>query len=430
MDFNKKIILSVGPIVLAGLVVIASLCIPTKAPVVSKEMICQSATALDKKVYTGELVVNQALSDPKYIPFIGASELSRFDMFHPNVLAEKYSRNYRPYLLGQSGSSLLNQYTMLNSLNNAPASGKIVAIVALSSFEDNDYQNDNFVNSYSELQTMKWLSSLEKVTEEDKIFADNLLQMPGSIISPVFNQALKKVSNGEKPNDFHRLVSKMKYYFDKNIETRFGVKVDDNPKHKKSKMYIYNNGIAENLNSLPDTYDEETLFKLSEKIGKKYSSNNKVGYYNPFYKMNIKNKPHKFNQMSGKYKDRYHGISKGFADFELLLSEIAERKLDAYFILPTMHPEWLKHTGLPKKSIDDLNAKLTEQLTSQGFNNILDMNQLSGDYLMQDPLHIGWRGWMELDKAIKPFLEGPKNPNLDYQLNDKFYSDEWKNYRP
>lgn len=45
----------------------------------------------------------RALSDPnvRFVPFFGSSEWLRFDGAHPAVLAEKYNRSYRPYLLGQ-----------------------------------------------------------------------------------------------------------------------------------------------------------------------------------------------------------------------------------------------------------------------------------------------------------------------------------------
>lgn len=45
----------------------------------------------------------RALSDPnmRFVTFFGSSEWLRFDGAHPAVLAEKYNRSYRPYLLGQ-----------------------------------------------------------------------------------------------------------------------------------------------------------------------------------------------------------------------------------------------------------------------------------------------------------------------------------------
>ena len=49
-------------------------------------------------------------------------EWLRFDGAHPAVLAEKYNRSYRPYLLGQRGAASLNQYfgmqQMLPQLEN------------------------------------------------------------------------------------------------------------------------------------------------------------------------------------------------------------------------------------------------------------------------------------------------------------------------
>ena len=58
----------------------------------------------------------------RFVPFFGSSEWLRFDGAHPAVLAEKYNRSYRPYLLGQRGAASLNQYfgmqQMLPQLEN------------------------------------------------------------------------------------------------------------------------------------------------------------------------------------------------------------------------------------------------------------------------------------------------------------------------
>ena len=46
---------------------------------------------------------------------------------------------------------------------------------------------------------------------------------------------------------------------------------------------------------------------------------------------------------------------------------------------------------------------------------------------MQDTIHMGWNGWLAMDKAVNPFLtEKQSKPN--YQINKQFLSKKWANY--
>ena len=46
---------------------------------------------------------------------------------------------------------------------------------------------------------------------------------------------------------------------------------------------------------------------------------------------------------------------------------------------------------------------------------------------MQDTIHMGWNGWLALDKAVNPFLSKKKTlPN--YTINDQFLTKAWAKY--
>ena len=71
-------------------------------------------------------------------------------------------------------------------------------------------------------------------------------------------------------------------------------------------------------------------------------------------------------------------------------------------------------------------AKMEYQLKSQGFNHVVNMvDKQNVPYFTTDPIHLGWRGWLYMDRSIKPFLESPyKEPT--YKMNDVFYTKEWQ----
>lgn len=89
----------------------------------------------------------------------------------------------------------------------------------------------------------------------------------------------------------------------------------------------------------------------------------------------------------------------------------------------------MNYTGLNKDMYRATVAKIKYQLTSQGFNHIADLSEQGGiDYFMQDTIHIGWQGWLELDKYIHPFLAEQQAP-VHYQLKKEFLTSEWATYK-
>lgn len=64
-------------------------------------------------------------------------------------------------------------------------------------------------------------------------------------------------------------------------------------------------------------------------------------------------------------------------------------------------------------------------MTSQGFTNIADMSEDGKEeYIMQDTIHLGWRGWLKLDTYVEDFL-GQQGTKVSYKINDDFYSKDW-----
>jgi len=97
----KRLLRIFGPLILAAILVLAVLVSPVtfgfKHVSASEER--QAAVSLSPNVLKGKRIKEAALKD-KYVPFFGSSEWSRIDPMHPSVLAQKYNRNYRPFLLG------------------------------------------------------------------------------------------------------------------------------------------------------------------------------------------------------------------------------------------------------------------------------------------------------------------------------------------
>ncbi|MCI1340734.1 D-alanyl-lipoteichoic acid biosynthesis protein DltD, partial [Furfurilactobacillus sp.] len=116
MNSSKRLWLIIGPVITAFIILLLLLLSPINFAHNSAETERRAAVSLAPQVFKGRQIKKQALAG-KYVPFFGSSELSRMDPLHPSVLAQKYHRNYRPFLLGAAGTQSLTQYYSMQTID-------------------------------------------------------------------------------------------------------------------------------------------------------------------------------------------------------------------------------------------------------------------------------------------------------------------------
>ena len=86
----------------------------------------------------------------------------------------------------------------------------------------------------------------------------------------------------------------------------------------------------------------------------------------------------------------------------------------------------MKYTGLSQDMLDKTVTKIKTQLISQGFGNIADLSQNGNKkYYMEDTIHLGWRGWIDVDKAVSKFMK-TKQTRKHYVMSNYFYNQQWQ----
>ena len=122
---KKKIFAIFGPLVLSAVLVAILFFAPVNIDLDSKKVLADASTSMSANILRGNAIKNKAMRSDRYVPFFGSSELSRISAFHPSVLAEKYDRNYRPFLLGAPGTQSLTQAMMMKSMGSELAHKKV-----------------------------------------------------------------------------------------------------------------------------------------------------------------------------------------------------------------------------------------------------------------------------------------------------------------
>lgn len=370
-----------------------------------------------ENVLKGDAIKNEALSEKQYVPFFGSSELSRISPFHPSVLAEKYRRNYRPFLLGAPGTQSLSQYMMMRSAGDDLKYKKVVFIISPQWFVKGGVKDDYFNRYFSELQTFDWLFSLKKVTPTDRYFARRLLHFSKVKENERLTDVLKTIKAGQLPTSDKIDQFQNKWNLLKKEDELFSNIGLNNQQTK----------IDYETKALPDSYQAASLANLAEKIGKSDTTNNPFGLKNDFYTHRIKKHVDRLKNAQTHWDYRF---SPEFSDFQLVLQQLADAHAEVLFIIPPVNQKWSDYTGLSQQMIQEFAKKIKFQLNTQGFHRIADFtHQAKQPYFMEDTIHLGWNGWLAADQQIQPFLENDQSPS-HYQLDNAFYSKEWQKQSP
>lgn len=356
--------------------------------------------------------VKQTAMAKNYVPFFGSSELSRMDAFHPSVLAAKYHRSYRPFLIGRAGSQSLVQYFQIQSVKNQLKNKRAVFIISPQWFTAEGQRRDAFGQYYSPLNTINWLLTA-KPNRPTMMAANRLLAMKAVKPHSTISDSLTRMAKGQGltgPQRFElgiraRILGNEDQLFDQiGVQNRVG--------HLRAVGRI-----------LPATYDFKALDRLAGKYGKDHTNNNRFDLANGFYSSRLAGRHIKLLKGSQTHID--YRFSPEYKDFQLILNEFASLHTNVLFVIPPVNQKWADYTGLSVPRYRQAAAKIKHQLTSQGFNHVADFSRKGAvPYFMQDTIHMGWRGWLALDRDIRPYMAQPLKP-AHYRLKPAFYTDQW-----
>ncbi|GEP19932.1 D-alanyl-lipoteichoic acid biosynthesis protein DltD [Pediococcus argentinicus] len=413
---KKKLWMIFGPLVVAAIVLLGLLFSPFKINRINKTTERQAATSLSPNVLKGEAIKKAALSHKEYVPFFGSSEFSRFDVTHPSVLATKYDRNYQPFLMGAPGTQSLTHYFQMQSINKELTNRKAIVVISPQWFVKKGTDPKAFSFYFSTLQAANFLLT-QKGTYTEQVAAKRLLSMPSGHANDQVASALQRVADGKKITKFDRFYLKNLYHMARQEDRLF------------SSIRLSNNDekVEKQAKDLPAKDDSKAIEKEAIRQGKEDTTNNDFGIKNDFYKRRLSKKINKFKNFE---KDFNYTESPEFADFQMVLNQFAEDHTNVMFIIPPVNEKWAKYTGLSQSMLDGFSMKIKYQLQSQGFNNIVDLSQDGAKpYFMQDTIHLGWTGWLDVDKHIQPFIKD-KQPKPNYKMDNKFYSHKWQFLNP
>lgn len=374
----------------------------------------EDAVALTKSNFKSKYKKTRALTDPnhRFVPFFGSSEWSRMDKMHPSVLAEAYKRPYIPYLLGQKGAASLTHFFGIQQLGKELDHKKAVYVISPQWFVAKGANAGAFQNYFSIGQLVDFLQTQTGSTY-DRYAAKRFLKMYPDC---ALKHMVEKVARGEKLSSSDLKLLEWKDLIYQKEDAFFShFSITNNFKNK----------VLSQVNDLPKPISYKKLGDIAIQDGKAATTNNDFGIENQFYNIRIS---HQLKRLEGSQKNFNYIKSPEYNDLQLVLNQFARSQTNVLFVIPPVNSKWAAFTGLDQDMYQKAVAKIKYQLQSQGFTNIADFSKDGNkSYFMQDTIHMGWSGWLALDKAVNPFLSKQKTlPN--YTINDQFLTKAWAKY--
>ncbi|WEV45216.1 D-alanyl-lipoteichoic acid biosynthesis protein DltD [Streptococcaceae bacterium ESL0687] len=415
MRLIKRLWWIFGPLLVAAGLLFGLLVFTNSDGGFSEKILTRAASSLETRIFKGRAHKHAAFTDEEknYVPFMGSSELTRFDSFHPSVLADKYKRDYTPFLLGYMGTQSFAQYSAMQPIIKDLAGKKVVFSISPQWFDPKSQSKAAFQTFYSKLQGISFLNNATD-SPEDIYAANRYLEMG------VQNDRLfKQVADGNPLSE----LQKKKTVFEQNLLSNEDLlfshfDMTDN----------YDKKILPREADLPDTYDYATLDQLAIKEAKANTTNNNFGIKNSFYNERLRES---IGKLKGTQANFDYTKSIEYNDFQLVLNEFAKNNIEVLFVIPPINQKWIDYTGLRPEMYQASVKKIKYQLESQGFNHIADLSHAGvNEYYMQDTIHIGWRGWLDLDTYINPFLTGNVEKSTYDINNTEFLSKNWASMDP
>ncbi|MEH7749561.1 D-alanyl-lipoteichoic acid biosynthesis protein DltD, partial [Neobacillus drentensis] len=127
---------------------------------------------------------------------------------------------------------------------------------------------------------------------------------------------------------------------------------------------------------------------------------------NPFYVNDLYYKAMlqpKLDKLHGYKKGASYATSKQYQDLQLVLDVLKEAGAKPLFVSVPVNGYWSDYTGFPAKGRTDYYVKVKKQVEKNGFP-VLDLSSHEYDkYFFKDTIHLGYKGWVSVDKGILQF---------------------------
>ena len=325
---------------------------------------------------------------PNTLVLLGSSELVATinEDYHPNKIF-----NYNDFNIMQIGTSYsqnIVQASTLGSIEAAMSKRKVAIIESVQWFEKDGTHQDAFLNKASQEHIFQTLSN-KKISKDTK--------------EKLIDRIIEITKGNKLQNDLYK---KYKSYFIEGKGTFIDKKLlelDNTIYSFKLKHIFYQKHAKSDYPSLGDKtpdYDWEKMTNQFVEEVKKKTDNNDYAVDNNYYNTYLKDR---YTSLKNSNKDLSYLESPEYSDMELFLTVAKELGIEVEVIIFPVNGKWNDYTGVSREMREKTYKKIEDVAKNYGATVLNYGNREYDDYFLFDVMHVGVKGWMEVEKELYKF---------------------------
>ena len=142
-------------------------------------------------------------------------------------------------------------------------------------------------------------------------------------------------------------------------------------------------------------WDEE--YKKADNEGRKYVTNNEIYVEDKYYDAYLRDK---YDSLKGSRENIDLLKSKELDDYKFLLDSCKEIGVNPLIILMPVNGKYYDHLGLNKEKRTEFYDSLEKVAEGYEFNVLNLQNKEYEKYYLNDVMHLGWKGWLNINEEM------------------------------
>lgn len=353
-------------------------------------------TVSDLKDKNSEILLSNITENT--LVLMGSSELfvTNQKEYHPKQVLNFSDFNIMQ--IGEVDSQNIIHASILGSIGEKIPNKKVVLIESIQWFNRDGFVSQKLSNKISKEHVYRTMTNPKIKQETKKKFIERLIEL--SVDDTELNNTFKTYKAAFVDGEFNPFIP-------------LSASVEAFLYSLKNRMLFYERREKENLalnSGSAYSIDWENLEKSEIQKNKTTTNNNQYGIDNEYYLRFIKDKyenlknSHNINNDPG-YTDLN---SSEYTDMELFLEIAKDLGVEVLVTVFPVNGKWFDYTGFTSERRKQTYTKILE-ITKPYNIEVYDASQLEyeEDY-MYDPIHIGVKGWINLQKRLLEFQNNKK----------------------
>ena len=326
--------------------------------------------------------------DLNTLVLLGSSELVATinEDYHPNKIF-----NYKDFNIMQIGTSYsqnIIQATTLASIEEGMPKRKVAIIESVQWYEKDGTHRDAFLNKASQEHIYNTLMN-EKISKETK--------------EKLIDRIIEITKGNKQQNDLYKKYKKVLVEKEGSFIDRLLIDFDKMLYSFKLKLKFYQNQSKSDYpvsgEKTPNYNWEEMTEKFVNEVKKK-TDNNEFGVDNKYYDTYLRER---YDSLKGAYKDVDYTESPEYSDFEIFLEVAKELGIEVEVIIFPVNGKWNDYTGVSREMRETTYKKIESVANQFGVKVLNYGDREYEDYFLFDVMHVGVKGWMEVEKNLYEF---------------------------